>query len=61
MEKFISVKEFKSKSGLCLHSVYRGVKMGVIPHTRVGNRILIPDNATDRMLITKKINSENNK
>jgi excisionase family DNA binding protein len=46
----LSVDEAAVRLGLDRKSVYGAVKRNEIPHVRLGNRILIPKLALDRLL-----------
>ena len=45
-----TVKEAGRKLGLGRNSTYEGIRKGEIPSIRIGNRILVPKAALDRML-----------
>ena len=48
--KTLTVEEFAKLAGIHRGGAYEGVRRGIIPHVRIGRRILIPTDALDRML-----------
>ena len=48
--KCYSVREAAALSGLGAASAYKAVKAGIMPHIRIGRRILIPRSALEKWL-----------
>ena len=49
-EYVLTVVQAGKRLGLSRPSAYQAVKRGEIPHIRIGNRILVPVAALDKML-----------
>jgi excisionase family DNA binding protein len=52
----ISVKDAAKRLGIGINQAYEGAKSGEIPSIRIGNRILVPKAALERLLagVTKQ-------
>ena len=48
-----TAKEAAAKLGINITSVYEGLKKGEIPSIKIGNRVLIPRAAFDRLLVDR--------
>ncbi len=47
--KTLTVEEFAKLAGIHRGGAYEAVRRGIIPHVRIGRRIVIPADALDRM------------
>ena len=48
--RFTSVEAFRREHGLGRALTYAAIRRGDIPHIRIGNRILVPTDALERLL-----------
>ncbi len=48
--RFTSVEAFRRQHGLGRAITYAAIRRGDLPHVRIGNRILVPTDALDRLL-----------
>lgn len=61
MEKrVLSVNDAANILGLSRASVYEAIRLGRIPHVRIGRRILIPRTALEQMLESEAVASIRN-
>lgn len=51
----ISVRDAAKRLGIGINQAYEGAKSGQIPSIRIGNRILVPVAALERLLAGDKV------
>jgi excisionase family DNA binding protein len=51
---YISVKEFAARQNLTEGAIRKWVRLHGLPHTRIGKRILIPEDAIQQMHARQK-------